>query len=380
MFFRILIKEIKLKIKSLTIFILFISIFLFYYTQFVGDIKREGVKPIPPRIDSSTGVDGVTLEDVIQYTYENMKADYESGNTLRMIGISMSYEELNKEQMQFLASAIRDMENMNYKIYNEYEAFLEKVDKALGGNTVYSSEYNLTYIIHNKTYNNDLERYTSILKEDKITNAYGRLFADYLGIAMGFFTVFITAFTLIKDKGYRMDELIYTTEISSYKYVLGKYLGDILVTSFMVLLTAGHATWMFHNYSKLTGDSISYTAFYEYSILWVVPTILFVTSFSYVLQLIFNNGIAPIIIQFFYWRYSISNLVSEGIQPSKYIIRFNKIVPSSEFQPYIRNICFNRVWIAIFSLALLLLAIKLWDSKRGDLHNGFHFRKKGFYT
>lgn len=385
MFTRILRNEIKEKFKSLSILILLISLFLFYYTQFIGDINRDGIKPIPPRADFSTDdsgegyeyTPGVTLEDFIKFTYETMKSDYASGETLKIKGINRSYEKLNEEQRQFLASAIIEMENTIFEYSYQYEAFVEKIDKALGGNTVYNEESGFYHIIRNRTYNDDMKKYNSILEEDKITNAYARLFADYIGISIGFFTVFVTAFTLVKDKRYSVSELIYTTEISSYKYILGKYLGDILVTAFIVLLTAGHATWVFHHFSKITGDSISYLAFFKYSILWIFPTIMFVTSLSYVLQLIFNNGIVPIIVQFFYWRYSMTPLVSIEVQPLKYYIRFNRIVPYSELKPFIANINLNRILITVFSVGLLLLAIKLWDRKRGDINNGFSFRKKG---
>jgi len=385
MFSRILRNEIKVKLKSLSIMILSVSLFLFYYTQFIGDINRTGIKPIPPRDDfyANDSVEehesslDVTLEDYIKFIYETMKSDYESGETLRIKGINRYYEKLNEEQRQFLASAIVEMENTTFKNNYEYEAFAEKIDKALGGNTVYSEENNFLQIIRSRRYNDSQELYNSILKEDKLTNAYARLYADYIGISMGFFTVFVTAFTLVKDKRYNVNELIYTTEISSYKYILGKYLADVLVTAFLVLLTAGHATWVFYQYSKLTGDSISYLAFFKYSILWIFPTIMFVTSLSYVLQLMFNNGIVPIIVQFFYWMYSMIPLVTTEVQPLKYFIRFNKVVPYSEIKPFIDNINLNRILITVFSLGLLLLAVKLWDRKRGDINNGFSFRKKG---
>jgi ABC-type Na+ efflux pump permease subunit len=380
MFGKIFSMEIKGKFKSLSVLILIVSIFLFHYTQFIGDLKRDGVKPIPLRFEYSnsntSAIKGVTLEDNIEYTYNTMKADYESGDTLRIKGINMFYEKINEGQREFLEETIEEMESIKIQTIDEYYVFIEKVDKALGGNTVYSNENNFSSVLNSKYYDSNMELYTRILKEDKVTNAYGRLFADYIGIAISFFTVFITAFTLIKDRRYNTNELIYTTRVSSYKYILGKYLADILVATCIVFLVAGHGTWMFHNFSKLTDDPISYIAFFKYSILWIIPTIMFVTSLSYVLQLIFSNGIIPIIVQFFYWIYSIGPTVSEGVQVTKYFIRFNKIVPHSEFQPYIKDIYLNRILFTILSLGLLVLAIKLWDKKRGDLDSGFKLGKK----
>lgn len=371
---KIFLRQIKEQTKSLSILILIVAIFLFYYTQFIGDIKKGGIKPIPPRFEYNTAnglaVKGVTLEDHVEYAYNTMKADYNSGDTLRIKGINMFYEKINEEQRNLLEEAIKEMEGISFQTIDEYDVFMDKVDRALGGNTVYSNENNFPSIIRSRYYDEKTEIYNAILKEDKITNAYGRLFVDYIGIAISFFTVFVTAFTFTKDKRYNCNELIYTTSVPSYKYVLGKYLGDIAITVLILFLVTGHVTWMFHSFSKLTGDPISYVGFFKYSIVWIIPTIMFVTSLSYVIQIVFNNGIVPIIVQFFYWLYSVKNLLPQGIQPTKYFIRFNKIVPHSEFEPYMKGISLNRILFTIFSLVLLFLAIKLWDKKRGELNNG----------
>lgn len=279
MFGKIFFKELKYQFTSLTIIILIVSTFLFYDTQFIGDLKRDWVKPISPRTDTK---------------------------------------------------AVEEKK--------EYEA---------------------------------------ILKEDKVTNSYARLFADYIGIGLGFFMVFVTAFTLVRDKRYGSNELIYTREVSSLKYVGGKYLADVITALIIVLVVAGHATWLFHGFSKLTGDSISYTAFYKYTILWILPTIMFVASLSYVLQVVFDNGIVPIIIQFIYWMYSID---IHNNQITKYIIRFNEIAPYSQFQPLEHTIFVNRIFYTLLSIVLLFVAVKLWDRKRGMLDDGFKIIKNYCYN
>ncbi|WP_353093166.1 ABC transporter permease [Tissierella praeacuta] len=466
---KIFLKQIKEQIKSINIWILIVAIFLFYYTQFIGDIKRYSVNPIESRIKDEVflSIDqffGITkeytdLEELMEaiynnmkidyesgkvlkikgtnriyekiddeqkktlyeaiteieqkdfifdsnilekvdkslgentvydlykldlnlyseYIYNNMKYDYELGNTLRFRGIGRVYEKINNEQRKYLKEAMEEIKNTSFETMDEYDEFMGKVDVALGGHTIYNKNNNITMImeIKHNDYEKEIEKYNTIVKEDKITNAYGRLFADYIGIATSLFTVFITAFTLIKDKRYSTNEIIYTTRVSSYKYIIGKYLGDIIIAILIVLLVAARATWVFHGFSKLIGESISYTAFFKYSILWIFPTIMFVTSLSYVLQLIFDNGIVPIIFQFFYWRYSVTPLIPKGIQPTKYFIRFNRVVPYSEFQPLIKDICLNRILFTLFALILLFIAIKLWDRKRGNINSGFKIRKKG---
>ena len=371
MFRKVFLKELKQQFTSFTIIILIVSTFLFYYTQFVGDLKRDWIKPIPPRIDTKVlwvkKDDILTINDkeITRSVYENMKVDYEHGNTLKIKGINRVYERINDSEKSVLKDAIKEFEDKSSDMTNEdFDNIMKKVDRVLGGNTAYNEEYYLLCFATKEPYEVEKKEYESILKEDKITNAYARLFADYIGIAIGFFMVFVTGFTFVRDKRYGLDELIYTREVSSFKYVGGKYLADILTAFIIVMLVAGHATWLFHGFSKVTGDPISYIAFFKYTILWILPTITIVTSLSYVLQIIFDNGIIPIIIQFLYWLYS-SNIHHNQI--SKYIIRFNKIVPYSEFQLVEHTIFTNRIFYILLSIVLLFAAMKLWDIKRGAL-------------
>lgn len=380
MFGKVFSKELKHQFTSLTIIILIVSTFLFYETQFIGDLKRDWVKPISPRVETEVlwakEGDALTLnnEELIKPVYDNMKVDYEVGNTLKIKGINRVYEKINDEQETVLKEAIKEIEDESFNIdYGEFRIIRERVNEALGGNTAYSEEYFTSCFASKKPYEVEKKEYEAILKEDMVTNSYARLFADYIGIVLGFFMVFVTGFTFVRDKRYGFNELIYTKEISSFKYVGGKYLADVLTALMIVLVVAGHATWLFHGFSKITGDSISYTAFFKYTILWILPTIMFVATLSYVLQVVFDNGIVPIIIQFIYWMYSID---IHNNQITKYIIRFNEIAPYSQFQPLEHTIFVNRIFYTLLSIVLLFVAVKLWDRKRGMVDDRFRIRKK----
>ena len=376
MFRKVFLKELKHQFTSITIVILLVSTFLFYYTQFVGDLKRNWIKPIPQRTDMQVlwgEKDDMLIlndEEITRSVYENMKADYEHGDTLKIKGINRVYEKINDSEKSVLKDVVKEFEDKFFDMTDEeFDNIMGKADRALGGNTAYNEKYYLLCFAAREPY--EVKEYETILKEDKITNAYARLFADYIGIAIGFFMVFVTGFTFVKDKGYGSDELIYTRKISSFKYVGGKYLADILTAFIIVAIMAAHATWLFHGFSNATGDPISYTAFFKYAILWILPTIMFVASLSYVLQIIFDNGIVPIIIQFLYWLYS-SDIHHNQI--SKYIIRFNNIVPYSEFQFAEHAIFTNRIFYTVLSIVLLFAAMKLWDIKRSSLDEGFKIR------
>lgn len=335
MFRKVFLKELKYQFTSITIVILLVSTFLFYHTQFVGDLKRDWIKPIPPRTDTQVlwakkGNDMLIGHDeLVKSVYENMKIDYEMGDTLKIRGINRAYEKIDDSEKAVLKEAIEEFEARSFYIsYDEFKSIRGKVNRALGGNTAYSDKYYTLCFATKKPYEVEKKKYEAILREDKITNAYARLFADYIGIGIGLFMGFITGFTFVRDKRYGSDEIIYTREISSFKYVCGKYLADILTAFIIVMIVAGHATWIFHGFSKVTGDPISYTAFFKYTTLWILPTIMIVASLSYILQIIFDNGIVPIMVQFLYWIYS-SDIHHNQI--SKYIIRFNDIVPYSKF-------------------------------------------------
>jgi hypothetical protein len=127
-------------------------------------------------------------------------------------------------------------------------------------------------------------------------------------------------------------------------------------------LLAGYTTY--NIYTRF--DNIDYLAFIRYSIIWILPTITLVTSLAYLLQVIFNNGIVPIIVQFAYWFYSIS-FSNNQYGLTKYIIRYNVISSNTDYQKVARQIMINRGVILAISMLISVLSVWIFEKKRGNI-------------
>lgn len=372
MLLKLVSKEMKYQLKSITFYIFCISVIVFYVTQFSGDIKREEeLYQSPIEILEEGSLFSIVLfENETEVAYEQklkmlhdlLSRDEKNGYYVGLAnGSIIRYIELNDEQTGYITSFKKVLEEKEVD-KDEYNSILQTLTKELGNNSIYQNEI-ITNLCERELMNNEyMENQEQVLRTEKVTGSYARLFADYIGIAVGFFAVFIAGFTLVRDKKHRAYEIVYSKKISSVRYILSKYIGNVLLMFIVVLLLAGYTTYRF----SVLYDNIDYFAFFRYSFTWILPTIMLVTSLAYLLQIIFDNGIVPVIIQFIYWYYSIS-FSSNQYNIAKYIIRFNSITGSSEYEQVASAIMTNRLFILVVSIILLIISMWTFSKKRGNI-------------
>ncbi|GKX32236.1 ABC transporter permease [Vallitalea longa] len=365
-------KEMKYQLKSITFYIFCISVIVFYVTQFSGDIKREEELYQSPIeiLEEGSLFSIVSYEDEIHVTYEQelkmlhdlLLRDEEKGYYVGLANSSIiRYIDLDNKKMELISSFKKEIERKEIN-EDEYNNILKTLRKELGNNSIYTNEI-ITNLCERELRNNEyMENQTQILETEKVTGSYARLFADYIGIAVGFFAVFIAGFTLVRDKKHRTYEIVYSKKISSVKYLLSKYIGNVILIFIVVLILAGYTTYKF----SIAYDNIDYLAFFKYSFTWILPTIMLVTSLAYLLQIIFDNGIVPVIIQFIYWYYSMS-FCNNQYNITKYIIRYNSVTGLSEYEQVASNIMVNRLVILVVSIILLVISMWIFSKKRGNI-------------
>jgi len=381
MFLSLVFKEIKQQFKSI-IFYLFISVIvLFYITQFLGDVGTEGVsKPIPPeeyreaygREPYYGYIEEEDPEDQMNLMYSRLIRDANHGSVLQHGFLMNKIVNLSKEQKEFMLDAAdkiikegHDISNFEADVsYKEFQIIIEKVDERLGGGTYFSEKYNDQVYREEKTYDQALKDFETMISKDTLSNAYGRLYADYMGIGAGFFPIFLAAFILTRDKRYRMSELIYSREISSYKYVFAKYIALVISVLLVYLAIATHATILVSSVVKANGYTVDYLAFYKYTFGWLVPTLLFTISMGFVISIIYGNGIVAIPIQFGLWISSLLPLIGDyGL--AKFILRFNTVGSYDIFKESINDILINRILYTVLAIILVGVAGRILSYRRG---------------
>lgn len=372
MFVKLVFHEMKYQIKSITFIIFCTFVLLFYVTQFIGDMDRIDT-PSHPIDHMQTGdmdmfyndsdsESHITLEEQKNTLTSLLGRDLENHNT-------PLFDDMGRIELKPLADGqLTLLEQLNITLQDTsftealYGDMLEQLQQSFGEHTIYTQDRVKRYGAKVKNYLFNKQEADAIKKYEKITGAYARLFADYIGIAVGFFSIFIAGFALVKDKRYKAAEMIYTKPVSSIKYVLSKYVGNVVLMLAVVLIIAAYTTYTFH----IEYDQINVFAFFQYTLTWILPTIMMVTSIGYLIQIIAGNGIVPIIAIFAYWFYSMP-FTRQQYHITRYIIRYNKVTTLAKYQEVASVITTNRLFITGASLIILIIALWIFEKKRGHI-------------
>ncbi|WP_425446492.1 ABC transporter permease [Dethiothermospora halolimnae] len=387
MFFELIGKEIKQQFKSITFYLFIIILIFSYHTQFIGDLP-DSIKPTPPNKENGyNNYYGYTYDvshmEEMKSVYSSLYRDYKNKETLIHGTVMNKTVKLSQEQIDFLKKTMKKISIDGYQekglkidiTYEDYLDLMEEVDKKLGGDTYYDSEYRYMITRKRLSYEEALENFNILMEKDKLTRGYGRLFADYMGITAGIYLIFLSAFVITRDKRSKMDGLIYSRKISSFKYILAKYIGLFVSVFIGYIVVATHATIMFTKIASINNYTIDYFAFYKYTIIWIVPTILFTLSIGFIISIVFGNGIVAIPFQFILFSRSVLPLSGDyGLD--KFMIRFNS---SGKYEQYIQwrpQIITNRIFYVILSIAILIISVLVFEWKRGRGDEFFTIKKR----
>lgn len=355
MLLQLVLKELKLQLKSITLYIFIAISFLFYFTQFNPPKINVPIEPI----------------DEMHFMYQQMQSDYKAWVTL------------DSEQKAFFKSVIERMHpggwdkvepitKIKFDVkYKEYDKLLEELNTKLGGKTYYGKELREAFLKENfnkdnSTYEQRKSSFDSLLQNQSITQPYGRVFADYLGITAGILPLFLSAFVLTRDRRNQMHELIYGRNISSITYVVSKFIAISFLILICYLVLATHITIVFARLGSFYGYNIDYFAFYKYTIAWILPTILFSTALSMLLSIAFGNGIIAMPVQFIIWLLCLKPL-SGGYEFFRPIIRYNLLTTYNEHSNWSVSICINRIFIFVAAILLIFAASSILSLKRTNI-------------
>ena len=174
---------------------------------------------------------GISADELMKSSSEQMQNDnsltFENGNELNESNgeVSMNFPDTNIGSKQLLS--VKDE-----LTYEEFKAFMQQADKLIGGGSDYSEASLLSFGKVPITYEEAVESYHLLKAKDEFTGAYARLFTDYLVNVMSVLPVFIAVAISLKDRRFRMHELIYTRKSSSINIVLTRYCA--IITTIMI--------------------------------------------------------------------------------------------------------------------------------------------------
>ena len=368
MLFDVIWNEIKYHFKNLTIYLFFIVLLLMFISQMgipkASDLLKDTQKDTFYKV--------MDIEDdnkKIERMYMFLNNDYEKGFIKKNMFMFSYYKNINNEQKGYLKNAIDKIysfdENNNMQInvtYDEYKKILINLDSKLKGHTIYKEPEE--YGIYNEETSSEIgdKIYEEVMEKDKFTNAYARLFADYMGITAGFLPMFLSFFIFIREKRKKDYKNNYEHKISFTEYIFGKYLGLCLSIMICYFALAAYITLSYVKYSQDVNITIDSTAVYKYTFLWIGPTVLFTTALGIFMAVFFKKIIMPVLIHIVLWNFSVRPL-SGNYSLNHFIIRFNTF---GEYYSYIKwrpEIIQNRIFFTLISLVLVMISAKIYKKR-----------------
>lgn len=244
-----------------------------------------------------------------------------------------------------------------------FHELMKQADNLIGGGSKYNDMYLSQFGAVKMTYEDALADYNEIVEKDKITGALARLFSDYLGIVLAIFPVFIAVALGLKDRRAKMQDLIYTRRVSSFRLMFTRYFAMIAVMFLPVLLLALYATVSTAN--QYSGVDIDLFAFIKYSLGWLLPSLMVSTAVGVCLTVLTDTPIA-IAVQGLWWFIGINMGMQhmEGGYGMDLAVRHNKIGNTGIYLDNFNTLVINRFSYTLLAVVLMIVSVGIYELKR----------------
>ncbi|BCN29860.1 ABC transporter permease [Anaeromicropila herbilytica] len=249
--------------------------------------------------------------------------------------------------------------------YHKFIKRMGKVDKIIGGGSSYAPDG----IYHNAekplTYKEALDEYNDILYKDHVTNAYARIFCDYIGIMLAILPIFLAVTRGLRDKRAKAHDVIFVTQSSSTIIILSRYLATVVMAVLPVILLGFVEALQTNYYANSLGVSPDYFAYPKLIGYWLLPIILVVTALGFFLTELTNSAIG-ILVQGCWWFISIFSSMNKlvGSAGRNLVPRFNTVGEHDEFIKMYPELIVNRIGYSILALLLVIATIIVYQYKR----------------
>ena len=258
--------------------------------------------------------------------------------------------------------------------YSDFKLKMQQVCEIIGRGSAYEESNYEKSALELMTYEDALKEYHAICETDGITGAYMRMFCDYAGILLAIMPIFLGVTRCVRDRRANVDGVIFSKKASSCVIVLSRYFANIVMMFLPILIIAFIMQGSYSYQAGTLGVTPHYFAFLSYSVMWLLPEIMFVTALAFLLSELFN-GIVAVVVQTFYGVASL--LVSGGLEDVtglNLIPRWNIIGKTEEFFADVNQLYVNRLFYALVAIGAIIITIIWYGYKRrgGGLHGKKH--------
>lgn len=288
-------------------------------------------------------ITGMRIDDVVVYT----EAITEESDALVVYKDIVNY---NKIQI--------DMD------YLSFCKVMDRVDEIIGGGSSYCEE-NRKAILTFGDYEEELKEYNSIIYEDKISNAYARLFCDYAVIDLSLIPIFLAVYRCIKDKNGNLENIVFIKRTKSLDIIFSRFIAITLLEIVSVIMISIPYQINVIKMGNVLNVPIDYFAFFNTILLWLLPSILIVNAIGFAVTEITQSRIA-ILLQIAWWFFDL-NIGADTIigKFSFHLIpRFNAFGRREIYEVYYDELLINRIVYSLVAFLLIFITIKVYEKRR----------------
>lgn len=333
-----------------------------FYKEVILDVDEIG--ELEAILEKSTGIAIEDIQEMLREYWDNFNViTDENGYQVVVEGIEFD---------------LYPVDGLSYETFQEY---MDEVDDLLGGGSRYCADRVHQLASEPLTYEEALLEYENVIEKDQISNAYARLFCDYVGISLGILPVFLAVTRCLRDKRAKAKEVIYSKSVSSAKIILPRYLATVLMAILPVFVMAISPTLQCLYYGNSIGAKVDGLAFVTHIIGWLLPSILFSVGIGFFFTELTESPLA-ILIQGVWWIASIFMPMSYGLVGYvrwNLIPRFNTVGSHDIFQRELHQLIANRLAYTFLGLMLVVATIIIYHIKRRGrltLHGKVFWRSK----
>lgn len=208
---------------------------------------------------------------------------------------------------------------------------------------------------------------------DALTNAYARYFADYTGIILLILPIFMITALSLKDQRAGVTSVLYSRSISSFQSVSTRFLAVVCATFLPVLLIAFYETYRV--FSFYPNEVLDHFAFVEHAFTWLLPTILVVVAFGFLVTEC-SGTILAIVLQLvlFFLTMSVGlHQMDGGYSLGLIALRHNIIGNTQEYLECLPALWMNRASYTALAFVLLSLTVVLYERKRKGMRTAYEW-------
>lgn len=197
---------------------------------------------------------------------------------------------------------------------------------------------------------------------EKISNKLIDFMSLYLAMTTMILSVFLFRNELHKDTY----ELLHTKSFKASNYILSKVFGQVFAIILACIVTLiGFTIYLIGTSRNLNVDYNIFCLFSKF-LMFCIPTIIYISSFSCLISLIFKTSLPAVPILFLQVLYSnTGGTVPDGsfafiVRPLSLLTRF----PGDLFKTVvIKEMYYNSILLLLVSLIILIASIQLWKRR-----------------